>query len=252
MTRIDGKTGRYSFFTETSSAPNSYVISIVEDPSGYLWFGTYGGLYRYDPRTGKFATFRHDPADSRSLSNDTVGSLMVDRQGRLWAATADGLSRLEEAATGRFRSWKAEPAGAPQQVSAMVEDSNGVLWLESGTLQRFEPATGRFTAYHIEPGRAGRADREVSSALVRIGKRISPGGSFLAIDRSGLLWMATTNGLVRFDRMREQYTTYDQRHGLPDNAVHDILEDRDGRLWVSTAGGLSRFDARDQDVHQLL
>ena len=51
----------------------------------------------------------------------------------------------------------------------------------------------------------------MSGALVRIGKRISPGGSFLAIDRSALLWMATTNGLVRFDRVREQYTTYDQR-----------------------------------------
>ena len=59
VTRIDGKTGRYSFFTETSSAPNSFVISIVEDRSGYLWFGTYGGLYRYDPRTG---SVRHLPA----------------------------------------------------------------------------------------------------------------------------------------------------------------------------------------------
>jgi hypothetical protein len=69
------------------------------------------------------------------------------------------------------------------------------------------PAIGRFIAYHIEPGRAGRAGREISGALVGIGKRISPRGSFLAIDRSGLLWMATTNGLVRFDRVREQYTT---------------------------------------------
>ena len=244
VTRIDGKTGRYSFFTNNSSAPNSYVVSIVEDRSGCLWFGTYGGLYRHDPRTGRFATFRHDPSDAHSLGDDNVGSLMVDSRGRLWAATSNGLSRLENAATGRFHSWKAAPAGAPQQVSAMVEDSNGVLWLDSGTLQRFDPATGRFTAYHLEPGRAGRADREISSALVRIGKRISPGGSFLAIDRSGLLWMATSNGLVRFDRVREEYTTYDQRHGLPDNAVHDILEARDGSLWVSTAGGLSRFAPR--------
>jgi signal transduction histidine kinase/sugar lactone lactonase YvrE len=209
-----------------------------------LWFGTYSGLYRYEPRTRKFVNFRHDPADPGSLSHDTVFSLMVDRQGRLWAGTTDGLNRLEDPVTGRFRSWKAQPAGAPQQVTAMVEDSDGVLWLDSGTLQRFEPATGRFTAYAIEPGTAGRADRQVSDALVRIGKRISPGGSFLAIDRAGLLWMATTNGLVRFDRALEQYSTFDQRHGLPDSAIHDILEDRTGRLWVSTAGGLSRFDPR--------
>jgi signal transduction histidine kinase len=50
--------------------------------------------------------------------------------------------------------------------------------------------------------------------------------------------------LVRFDREREQFTTYDERDGLPASAVNGILEDRDGKLWVSTAGGLSRFDPR--------
>ena len=62
--------------------------------------------------------------------------------------------------------------------------------------------------------------------------------------------MATTNGLLRFDREREQCTTYDERHGLPDSAVHGILEDRHGRLWVSTAGGLSRFDPGHEHAHQ--
>ena len=81
---------------------NIFVISIVEDRSGYLWFGTYGGLNRYDPRTGRFAAFRHNPADPHSLSHDIVYSLMVDHQGTLWAGTAAGLSRLEDPGTGRF------------------------------------------------------------------------------------------------------------------------------------------------------
>jgi signal transduction histidine kinase/streptogramin lyase len=244
VTRIDGKSGAYGFFREPS-APNSNVISIVEDRSGYLWFGTYGGLYRYDPRTGRFATFRHDPADSRSLSNDIVYSLIVDHQGTLWAGTGDGLNRLEDAAIGRFRSWMAEPAGAsPQDVTAIVEDSDGLLWLIAGTLQRFDPVAGRFAAYQIDPVETGRAGRENSPALVQSGKRISPGSSFLAIDHTGVLWVATSNGLVRFDRASEQFTTYGERDGLAANAVNGILEDRDGKLWVSTAGGLSRFDPR--------
>ena len=242
LTRIDGKSGEYGSF-RGPSAPNSDVISIVEDRSGYLWFGTYGGLYRYDPRTARFATLRHDPADSRSLSNDIVYSLMVDHQGTLWAGTGDGLNRLEDAAIGRFRSWKAEPAGAsPQDVTAMVEDSSGRLWLIAGTLQRFDQAAERFTAYHIDPVETGRPDREDSAALVRTGKRISPAGSFLTIDHTGVLWVATAHGLVRFDR--EQFTTYDETDGLPASAVNGVLEDRDGTMWVSTAGGLSRFDPR--------
>ena len=43
---------------------------------------------------------------------------------------------------------------------------------------------------------------------------------------------------------REQFTTYDERDGLPASLVHGILEDRSGNLWVSTAGGLSRFNPR--------
>ena len=84
LTRIDGKSGAYSFFRTAGPAPanlsNIFVISIVEDRSGYLWFGTYGGLNRYDPRTGRFAAFRHNPADPHSLSHDIVYSLMVDHR----------------------------------------------------------------------------------------------------------------------------------------------------------------------------
>ena len=149
---IDGKSGEYSVFRHAGPGPenlsNVFVTSMVEDRSGYLWLGTYGGgLNRYDPRTRRFAAFRHNPADPHSLSHDIVYRLMVDHQGTLWVGTGDGLNRCEDPATGRFRSWRAGPDGAsPQEVSGMVEDSNGVLWLASGTLQRFDPAAGRFTA----------------------------------------------------------------------------------------------------------
>ena len=247
VTRIDGKSGEYSFFRKPGPDPAnlSNTTSIVEDRSGYLWFGTYGGgLKRYDPKTAKFAAFRHNPADPHSLSDDIVYSLMVDHQGTLWAGTDDGLNRLEDPATGRFRSWKGDPANpSPTDVRAMAEDSNGVLWLVSSSLERFDPASGRFTAYTFDPLGTGTTGRKDSPFLVKVGRRIAE-DSFLAIDHSGVLWVATANGLLRFDREREQFTMYDARDGLPASVVNGILEDRNGNLWVSTAGGLSRFDPR--------
>jgi PAS domain S-box-containing protein len=242
LTRIDGKNGKYSFFRKAGPAPanisNAFVISIVEDHSGYLWFGTYGGLNRYDPRTGRFAAFRHNPADPSSLSHDIVYSLMVDRQGTLWAGTADGLNRLDDPATGRFRYWKT--GTSPQEVSSIIQDSNGAVWVVSGTLQRFDPATGRFTAYKFSPSGSGKADRQISAPVVATGGSMT--NAFLAIDHSGTLWVAHPHGLLRFDREREQFTIYDERDGLPSSSVNGILEDRVGNLWVSTAGGLSRFN----------
>src|SRR5678815_3519307 len=100
----------------------------------------------------------------------------------------------------------------------MVEDSTGVLWLVSGTLQRFEPAAERFTAYSFDSDRAGKARRDHSPALFKVGKRIGE-DSFLTIDRSGVLWVTTTNGLLRFERDREEFTIYDEADGLPGSSV---------------------------------
>ena len=248
LTRIDGKTGAYSFFQNAGGSrknlSNTLVVSIVEDRFGYMWFGTYGGgLNRYDPRTGAFAAFRHDPADSHSLSSDIVYALMVDRQGTLWAGTDDGLNRLEDADTGRFRSWKAGSArSTSQEVGAIVQDPNGVLWLVSGTLQRFDPATERFTSYTFDFSGTGKVDRQSSTTLVA--SATTTVNSFLAIDHSGVLWVATPNGLLRFNRESEEFTTYDQRDGLPALSVLGIVEDRKGNLWLGTDGGLSQFDPR--------
>ena len=71
LTRIDGKSGEYSLFRRGGlprrASPTSFVTSMVEDRSGYLWIGTYGGgLNRYDPRTRRFTAFRHNPADPKA------------------------------------------------------------------------------------------------------------------------------------------------------------------------------------------
>ncbi len=248
LTRIDGKSGEFSLFRQGGRGParlsNAFVISMVEDRSGYLWIGTYGGgLNRYDPRTRTFTVFRHNPADSGSLSHDIVYSLLVDHQGTLWAGTGDGLDRCDDPATGRFRSWKAGPGGTSQQeVPGIAEDSKGVLWLSSGTLQRFDPADGRFTAYRLNPSGTGKADKEGSSTLVGSGtKRVN---SYLTVDHSGVIWAGTGNGLLRFDPQQDLSTTYYESDGLPSNSINAILEDHNGNLWVSTAGGLSRFNSR--------
>jgi ligand-binding sensor domain-containing protein/signal transduction histidine kinase len=54
-------------------------------------------------------------------------------------------------------------------------------------------------------------------------------------DRKGYLWLATWEGLSRFDGYR--FTNYTQRDGLSDPIINAIAEDRQGRLWVATNGG---------------
>ncbi len=59
------------------------------------------------------------------------------------------------------------------------------------------------------------------------------------IEKEGTtLWVATQNGLVRYDRKKESWRTYDQTSHLVDNRLEDLLFDGQ-TLWIATRGGLS-------------
>ena len=238
LNAIDRKTGRYTSYHRTPGpAVSTDVITISEDRSGNLWAGTYNhGLLRLDRQTGKFETYRHNPADPYSLSNDIVTRLLVDHNGTLWIATNDGLDCFDPA-TGHFAVYKPNPQRRIDDFLELVEDSNGALWLgtDSSGLYRFDPATGKFTEYEHDIDRPGTlSDNRVNS---------------VHFERSGTMWVGTQNGLDKFDSETGTFTVYSQRDGLPANAVGCILEDDQGNLWMSTNKGIAKFDPQSAAVN---
>jgi ligand-binding sensor domain-containing protein len=58
---------------------------MLEDKSGNLWFGTYGGgVNKYDGKS-----FTHY-TDKEGLSNNIVLSILEDKNGNLWFGTNGG------------------------------------------------------------------------------------------------------------------------------------------------------------------
>ena len=59
-------------------------------------------------------------------------------------------------------------------------------------------------------------------------------------DQKGYIWVATQEGLSRFDGYR--FTNYGRREGLAHTLINDVVSDRHGRLWVATNGaGVARL-----------
>ena len=98
-----------------------------------------------------------------------------------------------------------------------------------------------FTSVHAQTGRFFPAEH-FSSGLI----------NDICQDRYGYVWIATENGLNRFDGYR--FKTYlhhpDDSTTLSNNIVVKLYCDRKGQLWVGTRTGLSRYDyATNSFVH---
>ncbi|GLR18573.1 sensor histidine kinase [Portibacter lacus] len=72
----------------------------------------------------------------------------------------------------------------------------------------------------------------------------------LAIDSSDRVWIGTTNkGILRHDLRKQSWKTIDQRSGLSDNRITEIIVDHWGMVWIATADQmLAKFIDRDYEL----
>ena len=64
----------------------------------------------------------------------------------------------------------------------------------------------------------------------------------MEIGEDGVLWVATSTGLVRFDVKDGSMKSYTAADGLPTNSLCSIERDASGKVWVGTDDGLACFN----------
>src|SRR5580704_6280265 len=148
---FDAATDSFHAYKLTDVHPTEIDV-IAEDTSGNLWVGSrQGGLYCFDPRTGKSTVFRHSDKPG-SLSNDGVTSILVDRSGAIWAGTLNGLDRLD-LKTGTFTVYSDHDGLPSQIINGIVEGANGDLWITTSYgLSHFNVRSKAFYNYFRSDG----------------------------------------------------------------------------------------------------
>ena len=74
----------------------------------------------------------------------------------------------------------------------------------------------------------------------------------LALDHEGYLWIATADGLARFDGIGMRVWRYDpdDPRGLPGNNIQALHVDARDQVWFAIEGdGIGMLDAPDRDLH---
>ena len=242
------------------------VTALVQDPQGFVWVGTQGGLHRYDGR--RFVAYRHDPRDPTSLAESYITALAIEGERALWIGTYSQYVARLDLVTGRIRRFGvgANDDHTHRQVMALLPRA-GKLWIATMSgLEVLDTATGHRQSvlvldprqlrnapwqqllgdhegnvWHASAAGLYRIDRHLDATLVGTTTETRS----LWSDPLGQLWVGRTDGLYRVLSNRSLHKVWPDDDADPrDKAeVRAITQAPDGRLWLSLYGnGLRRYN----------
>lgn len=221
------------------------VMTLQQDRHGALWIGTMAnGLHRL--ANGQLETVAVAPGNPHATSAAGIMAMYESRDGRLWIGTHGGGANVLDPMTGVIRqlpfssgeSEVADSVGAVSSanVSAIVEDSHGNLWIgtEGGGLDLARPDGTVVRVFHHDPADLTTLPANTVYAA--------------AVDRKGRVWIATDGGglaEVIGDAAKPggiHFKAITRDEGLSSDTIYGIVIDTADRLWLSGNSGLMRFD----------
>jgi len=220
----------------------STVNAILEDHTGFMWFGTEDGLNRYDGY--RIKVYKQQYGMDGSLSNSAIWTLFEDSEGTLWIGTFNGLN-FYDSRNDRFISFFHEHNNphslSHNYIHTIMEDTRHQMWFgTSDGLNLLDKKDSTFLHYNHEP------DHPRTSLISNV---------ILAMltDHLGKIWVGTKGGLNVFNEMNNTFSGYRIQNGGVLHDVTALMEDKAGRLWVGThTGDLYIFNRQTETFRQVL
>lgn len=260
------------------SLSSPVVLSLFEDDQERLWIGTQNGLNCMDKWRERCTHYFHDPFVTQSLCHDTITCFAGGLDNTLWVGTPNGLNRID-LKTVTFKRYLHIPdsPNAPSctYINALCADERGMVWAGSKKhLFRLDPRSEQFVEIpigqdHFEDtcninciikSRSGKLwishEKMGTTCLDPDTLQISrhkrnfdnpyESHRFFYEDSSGILWITTDSGLLRFNPQtgawaRELYRK-ERPNSLSSKGVFSVGGERSGAVWVATDNKLNRYD----------
>ena len=221
---------------------SNMVNCIIQDSSGFMWFGTSEGLNRWDGYN--FETFLSDSKDSSTIFINSINDLYIDPNGNMWVGTSNGLNKFDYG-TKKFKRYKAPHKDSDQSpldvIKDIIEDNNGVIWCATMYGLCKLDSSDTLSCYIPESGNTNLLSSNYIYSLYQI-------------DTNTIL-LGTNDGLLEFNIETNTFTKIPFNNVFFDRspAIHKIYKDRSGQLWLGMAGrdiGLLKYDYKDRSFKQ--
>jgi len=187
--------------------------------------------------------FRFKRISSKVLSSSSINDILQDSHGFIWFATDDGLHRWDGY---KIKSFYHNPEDnnslSSSAIASIYEDTDSVLWIGAGYngLNRYNRNLENFTRYDIGNINPDENNQNIIWEICE--------------DQNHNLWIATSAGLIKFDRTNGEFKRYSLDSTSFDlnvsqraiNAIRAVCKEDDNTLLLGTRGGLAQFDLKNK------
>ncbi|ARD44278.1 hybrid sensor histidine kinase/response regulator [Colwellia sp. PAMC 21821] len=234
--------GRNNFdtFNTDNGLSNNLVLSILQDPSGLMWFGTYNGLSKSSE-----VPFKH--IDS-GLANNTILGFAETKSSSgevaIWVATYGGLTRLNsDGNVQQIINKDSVPALSDARVMTVRGDGN-TLWFgtRGGGLSKLDVDTQQITNYINDP------DNPHSLSF----------NSVISIfqDEAGNIWIGTFGGGLNYlpvgsDKFIHYRNDENNPRSINSDYVLAVYQLLNGKIVVGTTVGINLLDPVNLDFDHI-
>ncbi|WP_187270921.1 hybrid sensor histidine kinase/response regulator transcription factor [Neolewinella aurantiaca] len=219
----------------------NYVTCSFQDDDGFMWFGTFAGLNRYDGYEVK--EFKPDPQDSNSISGIRIFSITDDEKGNLWIGTTGKGLNYYNRSTNNFQRITHDPAD-PQSIrsntiNVLLSDKKGRLWV--GTNKGLSV---------LKKFREGAEPEFVHISLPDPSKPFFIHSLFE--DASGNIWFAAQNSLFRVVDDDEMSLRRIDLKNIGNINATSIVQLASGELLLGCGAGLFMQQSADSEAFRFV
>lgn len=211
------------------------VQCAIQDSYGFMWFGTWDGLNKYDGYT--FTVWNEE----NGLSNQNIQAIVEDNEGLIWIGTEDGLNvydRLHDQIQVYRHDHRNKHSLVHNRIRTLSLDKNGDIWIGTNRgISVFKKNQNRFVNFR----------HEINNSSSLINNWIN----HIYCDNQGRVWIATYKGLDLFDPKSKGFIHFNKSTGWDSIAmisVYNIAQSEDNSIWIAGQTGLFMLDLQNKDI----
>jgi len=126
---------KFAHYNDNNGLSHNSVRHIVQDKKGFMWFGTFSGLNRFDGY--QFKNYMSSTPGKNKLYNDDITALELDEaSNNLWIGTRKGLTlfKMDTHVFTTFFHKKNDPNSLPDdEVRSVYADKFNRVWVGTKT-----------------------------------------------------------------------------------------------------------------------